>query len=311
MTLFTPYDLENPPAQQDKTNEIIKSLSALLDSMKKNKSVISKMADGWGELSIWIKIGGGLVVFGSLLLIGIFALSTVLIVSTCICSLLYTLVSLGLDNHHATNRDEHDKLKSKIVSLGSFLSLIIDKLNITSFKLATQVELLNNSVGGLNGLIEKTTSDFESEVSNLKIEVDAFRKHNEILECMVKSIASCSSKNQESNMAFSESLGRLINEAREGNSDLFKGLTNLLSLEKDLKASLLQNEALLTKYNRLVEQHQQKLDLANRGARSIGVQTEKPALHAGRILDGIITTAQANNNFSSLSLRTLSCNSFE
>ena len=51
-----PTDIEAPLSHQTEVNDILKSLDDLLDSMRKNHSVISQMAESWGELSFWIKI---------------------------------------------------------------------------------------------------------------------------------------------------------------------------------------------------------------------------------------------------------------
>ena len=279
-----PTDIEAPLSHQTEVNDILKSLDDLLDSMRKNHSVISQMAESWGELSFWIKISVGLVAFGSFFVIGMLALNTLLIVTAFVCAALYTLISLGLDNHHATSKGEYDKLKSKILSLGSLLSLIIEKLNSTSLQLSTDVDRLNS-------LVDKTKVDFESEVSRLKQEVNRHSQNNDILGRMVKSITSHYTQTQESNKAFQDTLDQHLNDFINGKAGFFESLGNMLELEKklaNLTAELIksqdryealypQYEELFKKNNDIAAQQQQKLDDLKKPTCSTGTQTNSAA----------------------------------
>jgi methyl-accepting chemotaxis protein len=290
-------DLENPQSQQDETNKIIKSLDKLLDSMKKNKSVISHMADSWGKLSAWLKIGGGLLVFGSLLVIGIIALSTILIASTCVCTLMYTLISLVLDNHYTTNKDEHDKLKARIKSLGSLLCVIIEGLNETSLKLSTEVDRLNASVDILNTLIEKTKIDFENEVTQLNEAVNTSRLNNEVLGRVVKTLSACFTENQEANKEFKDSLDQQLNTIKEGKEGFFQALGTLLSLEKNMEAITQRHEVLLEKYDALVVmRYQQQLEINSTKPSSTSSVQIEPVLSAGRVLNDIFPPSIKQNH---------------
>jgi len=275
-------DIENPVSPQNNTEEIMQSLTALMDNMRKNQSILSQMAEGWSKLPLWIKICSGLIVFGSLLIIGILTLSTFLIVTTCVCTLLYTLVSLGLDNHHATTKDEHNQLESRISNLGQFMRCIIDELSNASSKLSIEINRLSD-------LIEKKQVDFESELSKLKLQADASQQLNNTLRSVVQSFTACLDENYRSHTEFSENFDRHLNEMIGEKESFSQALSSLSSLENELKASLLRNEELYKKYDALVTQHQQKLDIESRKKVSIGMQTE---YYAPRLLSGIITTQE-------------------
>lgn len=283
-------DLENPKSHQETVDDIIKSLDALLDSMKKNQSIISYLAENWGELPIWMKITAGLIVFGSLLLVGMLTLSTLIIVTTAVSALLYTLISLGLDNHYATSKHENDTLKSNVRSLGSFLSLMITELNDLRLTLSSEINRLQNVVG-------TTKIEFENAISKLTDEAGQFKKTNDFLALTVVSLTSQFSENQESIQRFKDNLDHHLNDLKEGKSDFFQALSNILGLEKNLATlkkeldeSLKHNETLFKTYDELVKQHQQKLDTSNKSVFSIGVQTE-PFPCAKRLLKGIISAA--------------------
>lgn len=301
MTPFNPSsknntdDLENPRSPQDEVHDIMQSLHELLDSMKKNHSIISRMAKHWGELPIWMKITGGLGVFGSVLLVGILTLSTLTIVATCVFASLYTLISLGLDNHHTTINGENEQLKSKMLSLGGLLSLTIQKLNDTRLKLASEIDHLND-------VVNNTKIDFEKEVSKLTVDVDQSRKNSELLALTVVSLTSHFTESQESIKLFKDNLERHLNELKEGKATFFHALSQILGLEKELtrlkqelNTSLNHNETLLIKYEGLVTQHEKKLDANNRISCSVGVQTDP---YAKQLLNWILDKKNMKKNSS-------------
>lgn len=230
------YAIENSPSKKTATNTIKKSLNQLLDSMGKNKSVISRMADAWGTFSIWIKIGGGLIVFGPLLLIGVLALSTLTIVSTCIFSLLYALISIGLDNHHQTNKNEHDILKSRVLSLSDLLSTVIDNLEKISINLSEDVKRLE-----------------ETNVS-LKEQVEASAKNNANFMQLLTSLWGCLKENKASN----HNLNHCIKELNEDAEKFLAALQTLDSVTHELNACLQRHQIMLEKYEALVAQHELK-----------------------------------------------------
>ncbi len=266
----TTNDLENPLSPKHTPEEIMASLDALMESMKKNQSVLSKMADGWGNISLWVKISSGLVVFGSLLIIGILTLSTVLILSSCACSILFAMISIGLDDHHTTNRGEHVQFKSKIVSLGQFMTGIIHQLNTTRVELSAEITRLSE-------LMTKNQVGFEHELSKLKLQADTSQQLNDVLGNMVKSFSICLDENHRSQTEFSQSLNHHLTEIIGGKEDFFQALASISHLEKELRASISRNEELYQKYEALVIQHEEKLKIESTKKTFISAHKETKA----------------------------------
>ena len=282
----TSNDLENPLSPKHTPEEIMASLDALMDSMRRNESVLSQMADSWGNIPLWVKICSGLVVFGSLLVIGILTLSTALIVSTCVCSILFTLISLGLDNHHCTNTDEHVKFKSKIVNLGQLMTGVIHQLHNASVELSAEITRLSE-------LITNNQVEFDRQLSKLKIQADTSQQHNAALGNIVKLLSICLDDSDRTHTEFSQTLDRHLKEIMGGKEDFFQALASISHLEKELQASISRNEELYKKYEALVTQHEAWLRIESTTITSICAHT---ASNASRLFNRDITQQEEHSD---------------
>lgn len=260
-------DIESPLSQLNNADEIMKSLATVVDNMQKNKSILSQIADWWGPIPLWIKISAGLVVIGLIFIIGILTASAVLIATSCVCSLLYTLLSLGLTNHYETSNDEHDQFKCRIMELGDHLRCIINELKNASVRLSTEIDRLSE-------LMTRRAVDFEKELSELRLQAEASQKLNDVLGNMIKAFSSCLDQNHRSYDEFSATLTGHINDIIAGKECFFQTLDRLSQLENKLATTLSQYDQLFQRHDALVTKHQ--------NTSSIGTQTEQ-------LLAGIIS----------------------
>ena len=96
---------------QEYLGQIKESLGAIVDTMQENPSMINSAARFWGELLLWQRIIGGVVVSGPTLFIGAAAHIGFLVTISEVSALVYTTVGMVLDDHHFHTQNITQKLK--------------------------------------------------------------------------------------------------------------------------------------------------------------------------------------------------------
>ncbi|KTD46442.1 LegC2/C7 family Dot/Icm T4SS effector [Legionella quateirensis] len=154
-------------------NDLIKvkeTLGSIIDTMANNPSLISRAAKAWGELPLWQKILGGVVVSGPVLAAGLFAHVGVLMVIGGVNGLAYTASGIILDDHHVHTVDIANKLKEGIFSLADLLQITINALEKIVASLQVEVEKFIVE----NAKLANNVTELKSEVTSLTAQVEIF-----------------------------------------------------------------------------------------------------------------------------------------
>ena len=154
-------------------NDLIKvkeTLGTIIDTMANNPSLISRAAKAWGELPLWQKILGGVVVSGPVLAAGLFAHVGVLMVIGGVNGLAYTASGIILDDHHVHTVDIAKKLKEGIFSLADLLQITINALEKIVESLQVEVEKFIVE----NAKLANNVTELKSEVTSLTAQVEIF-----------------------------------------------------------------------------------------------------------------------------------------
>ncbi|MBL7480210.1 LegC2/C7 family Dot/Icm T4SS effector [Legionella bononiensis] len=154
-------------------NDLIKvkeTLGSIIDTMANNPSLISRAAKSWGELPLWQKILGGVIVSGPVLAAGLFAHIGVLMVIGGVNGLAYTASGIILDDHHVHTMDIANKLKEGIFSLADLLQITINALEKIVESLQVEVEKFIVE----NAKLANNVTDLKSEVTSLTAQVELF-----------------------------------------------------------------------------------------------------------------------------------------
>ncbi|OCH98308.1 hypothetical protein A8135_12185 [Legionella jamestowniensis] len=96
---------------QEQLTQIKQSLGAIIDTMQQNDSLFSRAATFWGNLPLWQKILGGIVLTVPTLAAGIAAHIGILLAISGVTVVAYTASGIVLDDHHSCNKNIADRLK--------------------------------------------------------------------------------------------------------------------------------------------------------------------------------------------------------
>lgn len=137
--MTNPSVQEVPQADLSKlqtTENELAALRALLeqqvDNIMRNTSLLSQVANYWGNVPLWQKIGVGIAVVLPSLFMGVLTcLSTIVV---------YTAASLILDDHHDQNALHINGIKTTLTSLGSLLSTLIGVARDVCLQFSAEVE---------------------------------------------------------------------------------------------------------------------------------------------------------------------------
>lgn len=154
-------NLEELVFTHKKLSQIKANLNAMIDAMAQNPSLFTRAANFWGEIPIWQKIVGGILLIIPTLLIGIFAQLAVFIAISIVTLIVYTASSVVLDDHFNHKESSTESLKTGMAGMADALGKIILSLEAVHKDLASAVEAftkenerLTNSIGQLNNQIE-------------------------------------------------------------------------------------------------------------------------------------------------------------
>ncbi|KTD24730.1 inclusion membrane protein A [Legionella lansingensis] len=185
-------DLTDIALNQKRLGQIKESLGTIVDTMQQNDSLISRAATFWGNLPLWQKIIGGIVLTVPTLAAGLAAHISILLVISGVTVVGYTASGIVLDDHHSCNKNIADRLKKGIFSIADILEITItaldrirenlakeiDRFRTQNIKLAdtveelgTKLEMLSNQVEVLvatEELLRKSKKDLETTAEELR-----------------------------------------------------------------------------------------------------------------------------------------------
>ncbi|WP_419420302.1 LegC2/C7 family Dot/Icm T4SS effector [Legionella sp. D16C41] len=200
-------NLQKIALTQEHLSQIKKNLSEIIDVLSKNKSIVTKASEYWGELPFWQKIVGGAVLTVPTLTAGLVAQLGALLALSGATVAVYATGSIILDDHHHYNKNITAELKKGIFSLADVLAITItalDKIRLDlgkevekfkeqNEKLADNVALLNDRLRVLSDqlevfietekLLRATQEKLEQEAERLRqsaLESEELLKKNEL-----------------------------------------------------------------------------------------------------------------------------------
>ncbi|MDI9819072.1 MULTISPECIES: LegC2/C7 family Dot/Icm T4SS effector [unclassified Legionella] len=153
---------------QEQLGQLKHSLGIIIDTMEQNESLFSRVANFWGELPLWQKILGGIILTVPTLAVGLIAHITILLAISGATVAAYAASGIVLDDHHSCNKNMTDRLKQGIYSLADILEITITALDKIRKNLAEEIEKfrnenqrLINSLDALENQVDALTNQVE------------------------------------------------------------------------------------------------------------------------------------------------------
>lgn len=247
-------------ATQGQISDVKKNLGTIVDTMAANPSMISRASASWGEVPLYVKIVGGVILvavpFTATVVTGGLALPAVVSGAT---ALTYTGGAIILDDHDQCNKSNLAKLKDGIMSLAQVLELTIgaldkikeqlsheirrfkdqnDKLELRVTMLVGQVDSLTNQVELLmqtERLLKSQKDTLEQSVQNLQQNVstqdESFKKMQAELEKITKDYDSSQAQLSKKVIELTEVRQKMDQEVAKAKriTDTLKGTVQTLS----------------------------------------------------------------------------------
>lgn len=242
---------------QKQLSQVKESLGSIVDSIAENPSLFTRAATAWGELPMWQKVTGGIVLTGPTLAVGLFAHIGVLLVIGGVTGIAYTASGIVLDDHHTCNVNIAKRLKEGIFGLADVLQITIEALDAIRKMFAEEIEKFKNENIRLTDNIDR----LGNEVESLSTQVELYIETEKILRETKEELEKTAKKLQESATKQTE----LLEENQK----------TLSRIRKDYEKSQLQLA------EKVVELHEVKV--------SLGLEVQK-AKTVAKTLEGTVQT---------------------
>jgi hypothetical protein len=139
------------------------SLSEIIDSLADDPSLFTQASIMWGELPLWKKVAGGVVLSCSLAIGSGIVGSGVVMAS-------YSFGSLLLDDHHSHDVASTERLKVVMLNLAQVLQGTITSLDIIQKKLAIELDKFKLE----NSQLTSSVSNLSSQIHALTMQIGLF-----------------------------------------------------------------------------------------------------------------------------------------
>lgn len=169
--------LQSIALTQEHLTQVKKSLGTIVDSLQENPSLISRAAKFWGELPIWQRVLGGVVISGPTFVVGAAAHIGFLVTISGVSALAYTTSGIVLEDHHYHTKNINQKLKEGIFGVAEILELTIGALDVIRKKLAIEVERFKTE----NDKLAKSINQLNDEVDTLSMQVECYVRTESLL----------------------------------------------------------------------------------------------------------------------------------
>ncbi|HHT9953137.1 TPA: Dot/Icm T4SS effector LegC7/YlfA [Legionella pneumophila] len=182
---------------QKQLSQVKESLESIVDSIAENPSLITRAASAWGELPMWQKVTGGLVLTAPTLAVGLFAHIGVLLVIGGVTGLTYTAGAIVLDDHHTCNVNIAKRLKEGLFGLADLLQITIEALDAIRKKFAEEIEKFKNENLRLTDNIDRLGNEVESLSAQVELYMEIekmLRKDTNEMEQTVKKLQESTTK---------------------------------------------------------------------------------------------------------------------
>lgn len=161
--------------------EIKQCLNALVDQLHQQKSYLTRSAHFWGEVPLWVKVIGGLLLFGAILAIGIWIKIPAMIAVACVGAVVYGATSTLLDDHYTVDKKSRALMKANLNKLADMLGHIIVLLQQLCEQLANEIDRLKQEINRLNTEVNRLTTSIDALETKIKLltqQVDQFTVNN-------------------------------------------------------------------------------------------------------------------------------------
>lgn len=242
---------------QKQLSQVKESLGSIVDSIAENPSLFTRAATAWGELPMWQKVTGGIVLTGPSLAIGLFAHIGVLLVIGGVTGIAYTASGIVLDDHHTCNVNIAKRLKEGIFGLADVLQITIEALDAIRKMFAEEIAKFKNE----NIRLTENIDRLGNEVESLSMQVELYIETERLLR---------ETKNE------LEQTAKKLEESATKQTELLEENQKVLSkIRKDYEKSQLQLA------EKVIELHEVKV--------SLGLEVQK-AKTVAKTLEGTVQT---------------------
>lgn len=206
-------------------------LTTLVGALHSQPSMLGKIANFWGRQPLWLKALGGILLFGSIITIGVLANVVAITIVGSVLAAGFIPGGLLLDNHYKVSQRSQANLEEGVRSLGSVLKIIITALDKIRQQLAAEVAKLKvqnsklaESIGKLDGKI----GILGSQVIDLAVTKDALQRTEERLGLITRECTTWTLKAQEleavkQEMAVEITKLKAVGEVLKASADMLSG----------------------------------------------------------------------------------------
>ncbi len=183
--------LENVLAVQNSLAAMEENLIKVIDAMSTNRSIFSKWADWWGNMSLITKIASGALVVAPTLIAGLAASIPGLVIVSGGSAVLYSGTGLLLSDHHTHAENNKIQLKEGVIGLVSLFGQVINALEQLRHKLAVEVDRLGaeNTKLSMNiELLHAKVGDLTNQVEAMAVQVEAQKASNVELRTLTEEL---------------------------------------------------------------------------------------------------------------------------
>ncbi|STX28116.1 inclusion membrane protein A [Legionella beliardensis] len=238
---FEQDNLKKIALTQEHLLQIKNNLGAIIDLLSKDKSIFTKASDYWGDLPIWQKIIGGVVLSFPTLAAGVAAHLGVLLALSGATVVVYATGSIILDDHHSYNKNITEHLKKGIFYLADILSITIsaldkirEDLSVEIQKFKTENQKLANNVAVLSEKIESLTNQIELFVATERL----LKETQEKLEKEAERLKQSASENEVLLEKNAIELTQVRKDYEQSRRQLNEKVTELVEVKTTLEAEV-------------------------------------------------------------------------
>lgn len=167
--------------------KIKESLNKLDQTFNDDPSIFTIIANFWGKRPKWLKIIIGILLFGTMVGLGIGLQLTVLIVVGLVSAAVYALSSLLLDNHFSKGKRSREQLAVSMLSLVNVLELSITELNKAQAQLKKEIIYFKEAFDKANQIYNENNQKLTEQVDLLSGQVQKLTEtENKLSETQIK-----------------------------------------------------------------------------------------------------------------------------
>ena len=186
-------DLDQVLLTEQGLEQIKENLNKMVDAMDHNPSFLARAASYWGEIPLWQKIVGGVVLIVPTLAIAMVLQSALFLAISIFTLITYAVSGFLLDNHHNLNINRTEHLKTGITGLADTLGVVIISLDKLREQLATEIEQFQLENEKLSVNVKDLSEEIQELVVQRKLLQEterALRQTNKELEQIADSLKS-------------------------------------------------------------------------------------------------------------------------